>query len=45
MADPIVRFVAISKTYDGVARVVDHLDRDSERGDDGPHRSDKSAQH
>src|SRR5690349_13762258 len=33
MADPIVRFVAISKTYDGVARVVDHLDLDIERGE------------
>ena len=33
MADPIVRFVAISKTYDGVVRVVDRLDLDIERGE------------
>src|SRR5260221_4695942 len=32
-ADPIVRFVGIGKTYDGVARVVDELDLDIERGE------------
>jgi putative spermidine/putrescine transport system ATP-binding protein len=33
MANPIVRFVSISKTYDGIARVVDRLDLDIERGE------------
>jgi putative spermidine/putrescine transport system ATP-binding protein len=33
MSDPIVRFAAISKTYDGLARVVDRLDLDIERGE------------
>src|SRR5262245_25151450 len=31
--DPIVRFVAIDKTYDGVTRVVDDLHLDIERGE------------
>ena len=33
VADPIVRFVGIGKTYDGVARVVDDLDLDIRRGE------------
>jgi putative spermidine/putrescine transport system ATP-binding protein len=33
MPDPIVRFVGISKTYDGVVRVVENLDLDIERGE------------
>ena len=33
MSEPIVRFVGIGKTYDGVARVVDHLDLDIARGE------------
>src|SRR5512140_1241924 len=33
MADPIVRFVGIGKTYDGVTRVVDTLDLNIERGE------------
>jgi putative spermidine/putrescine transport system ATP-binding protein len=33
MSDPIVRFVGIGKTYDGVVRVVDRLDLDVERGE------------
>jgi putative spermidine/putrescine transport system ATP-binding protein len=33
MAEPIVRFVAIGKTYDGVSRVVDELHLDIERGE------------
>jgi len=33
VADPIVRFVGIGKTYDGVTRVVDGLDLDIERGE------------
>jgi len=33
MADPIVRFVGIGKTYDGVTRVIDGLDLDVERGE------------
>src|SRR5215470_10980487 len=33
MSDPIVRFVGIGKTYDGVARVVENLDLDIERGE------------
>ncbi len=33
MSEPIVRFVAIGKTYDGVARVVDDLHLDIERGE------------
>jgi putative spermidine/putrescine transport system ATP-binding protein len=33
MPEPIVRFVGIGKTYDGVARVVDRLDLDIERGE------------
>jgi putative spermidine/putrescine transport system ATP-binding protein len=33
MSDPIVRFVGIGKTYDGIARVVDRLDLDIERGE------------
>ena len=32
-ADPIVRFVGIGKTYDGVTRIVDDLDLDIERGE------------
>ncbi len=32
-ADPIVRFVGIEKTYDGVTRVVDNLDLDVARGE------------
>ncbi len=31
--DPIVRFVGVDKTYDGVARVVDRLDLDIARGE------------
>src|SRR5260221_1338237 len=31
--DPIVRFVGIGKTYDGVTRIVDALDLDIERGE------------
>src|SRR6188508_722934 len=33
MSEPIVRFVGIGKTYDGVTRVVEHLDLDVERGE------------
>jgi putative spermidine/putrescine transport system ATP-binding protein len=33
MADPIVRFQGIGKTYDGVTRVVEDLDLDIERGE------------
>ena len=33
MSDPIVRFVGIGKTYDGVTRVVDDLQLDIERGE------------
>ena len=33
MSDPIVRFVGIGKTYDGVTRVVDDLELDIERGE------------
>lgn len=33
MPDPIVRFVGIGKTYDGLTRVVDRLDLDIERGE------------
>ena len=33
MSDPIVRFVGIGKTYDGVSRVVDNLHLDIERGE------------
>ena len=33
MSDPIVRFVGIGKTYDGVSRVVDDLHLDIERGE------------
>ena len=33
MSDPIVRFVGIGKTYDGVTRVVDDLQLDVERGE------------
>jgi putative spermidine/putrescine transport system ATP-binding protein len=33
MTDPIVRFVGIGKTYDGLSRVVDQLDLDVERGE------------
>src|SRR5207247_6575301 len=33
MSDPIVRFVGIGKTYDGVIRVVEALDLDVERGE------------
>ena len=33
MSDPIVRFAGIVKTYDGITRVVDHLDLDIERGE------------
>jgi putative spermidine/putrescine transport system ATP-binding protein len=32
-SEPIVRFVGIGKTYDGVVRVVDALDLDIERGE------------
>ncbi len=32
-AQPIVRFVGIDKTYDGVTRVVDDLDLDIARGE------------
>jgi len=32
-SEPIVRFVGIGKTYDGVARIVDQLDLDIERGE------------
>src|SRR5437773_7190999 len=32
-SDPIVRFVGIGKTYDGVIRVVEALDLDVERGE------------
>ena len=32
-SEPIVRFVGIGKTYDGVARIVDALDLDIERGE------------
>src|SRR5438034_4596435 len=31
--EPIVRFVGIGKTYDGVLRIVDDLHRDGERGE------------
>ncbi len=31
--DPIVRFVGIGKTYDGVTRVIDNLNLDVERGE------------
>jgi putative spermidine/putrescine transport system ATP-binding protein len=33
MSDPIVRFVGIGKTYDGISRVVDDLNLDIERGE------------
>jgi putative spermidine/putrescine transport system ATP-binding protein len=33
MSEPIVRFAAIGKTYDGVSRVVDDLHLDIERGE------------
>ena len=33
MSDPIVRFVGIGKTYDGVTRVIDDLHLDVERGE------------
>jgi len=33
MAEPIVRFVGVEKTYDGVTRVVDDLDLDITRGE------------
>ena len=33
MSDPIVRFVGIGKTYDGVSRVIDDLHLDVERGE------------
>ena len=33
MQDPIVRFVGIGKTYDGISRVVERLDLDVERGE------------
>src|SRR5215510_9963763 len=33
MTDPIVRFVGIGKTYDGVTRVIDDLNLDVERGE------------
>ena len=33
MSEPIVRFVGIGKTYDGLTRVVDHLDLDIRRGE------------
>src|SRR5215472_19039601 len=32
-ADTLVRFVGVHKTYDGVNRVVDHLDLDIVRGE------------
>src|SRR5947207_14508505 len=32
-SEPIVRFVGIGKTYDGVMRIVDALDLDIERGE------------
>jgi putative spermidine/putrescine transport system ATP-binding protein len=32
-SEPIVRFVGIGKTYDGVTRIVDALDLDIERGE------------
>ena len=32
-ADALVRFVGVQKTYDGVNRVVEHLDLDIERGE------------
>ena len=33
VSDPIVRFVGIGKTYDGVSRVIDDLHLDVERGE------------
>jgi len=33
MSDPIVRFVGVGKTYDGVSRVIDDLHLDVERGE------------
>src|SRR5690349_6763810 len=33
MSEPIVRFVGIGKTYDGVTRVIDKLDLDIRRGE------------
>ena len=33
MSEPIVRFVGIGKTYDGLVQVVDALDLDIERGE------------
>jgi putative spermidine/putrescine transport system ATP-binding protein len=33
VTDPVVRFVGIGKTYDGVTRVVDNLNLDVERGE------------
>jgi len=33
IGDPIVRFAAIGKTYDGITRVVDALDLEIERGE------------
>src|SRR6185295_15286733 len=33
MSDPIVRFVGIGKTYDGVSKVIDGLHLDVERGE------------
>ena len=33
MSEPIVRFVGIGKTYDGISRVVDRLDLDIARGE------------
>jgi putative spermidine/putrescine transport system ATP-binding protein len=32
-AEPIVRFVGVGKTYDGITRIVDNLDLDIERGE------------
>src|SRR5205807_7267371 len=32
-SEPIVRFVGIGKTYDGIARIVDKLDLDIMRGE------------
>ena len=32
-SEPIVRFIGVGKTYDGVTRVVDQLDLDIERGE------------